>query len=134
MNYPITEFQGDCGECTQKGHHYTVRSGKGLQPNEQASIQGNTDLTTCIRSNDGGRVYSIILTGSPGVYDYVVNVDAEGPRGFGSGSMYLAFTDEDNETYYLSIYSSTRSVHTVRYNSDTPAIKAIHWSNYRFTA
>jgi hypothetical protein len=58
-----------------------------------------------------------------------VNVDAQGPSGFGSGSMYLAFTDQTGDTYKLSIYSSTRSIHTVRYNSEKPAIFKIQWSN-----
>lgn len=132
-NYPITDFQGDCGESSQQGRPNSVGSVKGLQCNETASIQGNTDLSTCMRANNGAMVYGITLTGSPGVFDFVVNVDAQGPHGFGSGSMYLAFTDESGDTYYLSIYSSTRSVHTVRYNSEKPAIKRIWWSDYSFT-
>jgi hypothetical protein len=132
-NYPITDFQGACGQGDEEGRPMSVTSSKGLQPNETASINGNTDLSTCMVANDGGRVYGITLTGSPGIYDYVVNVDAQGPSGFGSGSMYLAFTDETNDTYYLYIYSSSRSVHTVRYNSQKPAIKKIWWSNYRFS-
>jgi len=132
-NYPTTDFQGDCGESTQQGKPNSVGSDKGLQCNEAASIQGNTDLSTCMRANGGAVVYGITLTGSPGIYDFVVNVDAQGPHGFGSGSMYLAFTDESGDTYYLSIYSSTRSVHTVRYNSEKPAIKRIWWSDYSFS-
>lgn len=132
MNYPVTNFTGKCGEAG-KGQVNSVTSDKGLQVNEQASVDGNTDLSTCLVANDDARVYSITLTGSPGIYDYVVNVDAQGPSGFGSGSMYLAFTDESGDTYYLSIYSSHRSVHTVRYNSKQPAIKKISWSDYSFS-
>jgi hypothetical protein len=128
--YPVTDFQGACGQGDQRGNPKSATSSKGLQPNETASLNGNTDLSTCMVANDGARVYGITLTGSPGIYDYVVNVDAQGPSGFGSGSMYLAFTDESGDTYHLSIYSSTRSVHTVRYNSKQPAIKKIWWSNY----
>jgi hypothetical protein len=54
-------------------------------------------------ANNGGRVYGITLTGSPGSYDY------------------------------LSIYSSHRSVHTVRYNSEYAPIVAFKWSNYSFS-
>ena len=43
--------------------------------------------------------------------------------------MYLHFTDETGDRYALSIYSSSRSVHTVRYNSQKPAIVKIEWSN-----
>jgi hypothetical protein len=123
MALPTTEFTGQCGE------NNSATSAKGLQPNEQVSLNGNTDLSTCIKANDGGCVYGISLTGSPGFYDYVVNVDAQGPSGFGSGSMYLAFTDESGDTYKLSVYSSKRSMHTVRYDSEKPAIKRIQWSN-----
>ncbi len=132
-NYPVTDFQGACGEGTTKDQPKSATSSKGLQPNETASLNGNTDFSTCMVANGGARVYGITLTGSPGIYDYVVNVDAQGPEGFGSGSMYLAFTDESGDTYYLSIYSSHRSVHTVRYNSKQPAIKTIWWSNYSFS-
>ena len=131
-NYPVTDFTGDCGEGTQKGHPLSVTSSRGLQPNETASIRENTDLSYCMLANDGGRVFGITLNPSPGIYDYVVHVDAQGPKGIGSGSMYLAFTDETDDTYFLSIYSSSRSVHTVRYNSKRPAIKKIWWSNYSF--
>ena len=133
MSYPVTDFTGSCGEGTDKGKPKSVQSTKGLQSNEQASVNGNTDLSTCLVGNDNARVYGITLTGSPGIYDYVVNVDAQGPSGFGSGSLHLAFTDETGDTYYLSIYSSHRSVHTVRYNSKHPAIKTISWSDYSFS-
>lgn len=134
MTYPVTDFTGECGEGKEKGSPRSVSSSKGLQPNEQASVNGNTDLSTCLIGNGNARVYYITMTGSPGSYDYVVNVDAQGPSGFGSGYLHLAFTDESGDTYYLKIYSSTRSVHTVRYNSESPAIKKIYWSDYDFDA
>jgi hypothetical protein len=117
-------FTGNCG------NNSSATSEKGLQVNQQVQLNGNTDLSSCVTANDGACVYGITLTGSPGIYDYVVNVDAQGPSGFGSGSMYLAFTDETGDTYKLSIYSSHRSVHTVRYNSDKPAIFSFQWNNH----
>ncbi|MBZ9714611.1 hypothetical protein [Deinococcus multiflagellatus] len=130
-DYPICNFTGACGEA--KDNPNVVQSDRGMQPNERAAINGNTDLSTCMRANDNGQVYGITLTGSPGIYDYVVNVDAQGPSGAFSGSMYLAFTDASGDTYYLGIYSSTRSVHTVRYNSDKPAIVKMWWCDKSFT-
>jgi hypothetical protein len=121
--YPIAEFTGACGE------NQSATSITGLQPNQQVQLNGNIDLSTCVRANDNACVYSITLIGSPGIYDYVINVDAQGPKGFGSGSMYLHFTDQTGDRYSLMIYSSSRSVHTVRYNSEKPAIKKIEWSN-----
>ena len=38
-----------------------------------------------------------------------------------------------NPSYYLSIYSSRRESHTVSFNSSSPNIIAIYWSDYDFT-
>lgn len=116
-------FAGSCGQNSSAVSEY------GLAVNQVVELNGNTDLSGCVQANDDACVYGIRLAGSPGIYDYVVEVDAQGPRGFGSGSMYLAFTDQSGDTYKLSIYSSTRSVHTVRYNSEQPNIMKIQWSN-----
>src|SRR5579875_701020 len=126
----FADFSGECGQGEDKPK--LAKSQYHLQVNQQVKLNGNTDLSSCVVANDGGCVYGITLTGSPGIYDYVVNVDAQGPSGFGSGSMYLAFKDETGDVYYLSIYSSHRSVHTVRYNSKNAAIVAFKWSNYSF--
>src|SRR6266851_4660680 len=89
----IANFEGKAGE------NSSATSKAGLQVNQQVALNGNTDLSPSMVANDGGCVYGITLTGSPGIYDYVVNVDAQGPKGFGSGSMYLAFTDETGDVY-----------------------------------
>jgi hypothetical protein len=120
----FANFSGTCGE------NSSATADHPLQPNQQVQVNGNSDLSSCVRANDGGCVYGITLTGSPGIYDYVVNVDAQGPSGAFSGAMYLAFTDESGDKYHLMVYSSSRSVHTVRYNSDKPAITRIEWSNH----
>lgn len=132
--FPITDFVGSCGEGSASGVPMVVSSPKGLQPNEQVSVNGNTDLSACLVGNDGACVYSITLNAKPGVlYDYDIVVDARGPSGFGSGSIYLAFTDQTGDTYKLSVYSSSRSKHTVSYNSQKPAITKIYWSDYSFS-
>ena len=119
----FANFTGQCGNNSE------AVCDVGLQVNQQVELNGNADLSPCMTANDGACVYGITLTGSPGIYDFVVNVDAQGPSGFLSGSMYLAFTDQSGDTYKLSIYSSYRSVHTVRYNSEKPAIMKMQWSN-----
>lgn len=129
-NTPTCDFTGNCGEAQSNPN--SVTSSRGMQPNEVVTVNGNVDLSTCIVANGNAKVYGITLTGSPGYYDYVVNIDAQGPSGFGSGSMYLAFTDESGDTYYISIYSSTRSTHTLRYDSNAPAIKTIYWCDVSF--
>ena len=108
MTYPITDFTGACGEGTERGNPMSVSCVKGLQPNEQASVNGNTDLNTCLVANGHGCVYSITLTGSPGYYDYVVNVDAQSPSGFGSGSMYGGSkTKPDSGSYHSAERSAS---------------------------
>ncbi len=125
MGYPISDFTA-----TKLGENSKAERRDGMTVNSEVSINNSSQLHDIIKFNDGGCVYGITLTGSPGFYDYVINVDAQGPKGFGSGAGYLAFTDKSGDTYKLSIYSSTRSVHTVRYNSEKPEIVKIEWNNY----
>jgi hypothetical protein len=89
-------FSGSCG------NNSFATSDRGLQNNSAVQLNGNTDLSSCITANDGACVYGITLTGSPGIYDYVLNVDAQGPSGFGSGSMYLYLTDGTGDRYSRS--------------------------------
>ncbi len=120
-----TEFN-----CQKAGENSEATTASpGMQPRQDATINGNTDLSPYIQFNDDGKVYHITLQNSPGAYDYVIQVDAEGPHGAFSGSGHLEFTDETGDVYTLGIFSSHRSVHTVRYNSDKPGIVKIKWNN-----
>jgi hypothetical protein len=116
-------FEGNCGQ------NSFATSEQGLQVNESVQLNGSTDLNNCMQANDNGCVYGITLAESPGHFNYVLMVDAQGPEGIGSGAMHLYFTDKTGDTYPLEIDSSTRSTHTVRYNSDNPAIIKIQWNN-----
>lgn len=119
--FVVTKRTGNGGIAVPK------TSGQNFKVNTSLVIDGQEDLSNIIVFNDGGCVYGITLTGSPGYYDYVVNVDAQGPSGAFSGSGHLHFTDESGDTYALSIYSSTRSTHTVRFNSNMPNIVKVEW-------
>lgn len=123
-NLPVGRFTGNCGE----NNSATAVDG-GLFPNQQLELNGNTDLSSCVLFNDGGKVYGIWLSTNSGFYNYAINVDAEGPHGPFSGSGYLFFTDATGDTYQLSIYSGTRANHFVRYNSDKPQILKVRWSD-----
>jgi hypothetical protein len=118
------DFTGNCGE------NSSAKADHPLQPNQTVRLNGNDDLSSCVKGNDDACAYGIELKGSPGIYDYVVELDAQGPSGLGSGSMYYAFKDESGDVYHLSVYSSSRSVHTVRYNSKKPAIVEFKWDNH----
>jgi len=131
LSDPTANFQGACGE-GGKGNPKSVVSTTGLEPGGAVHINGKTDLSACIVGNDGARVHGITLSRTSGIYNYVVNVDAQGPSGAFSGSMYLAFRDRTGDTYYLSVFRSARVVHTVAYNSNNPAIVKIWWCNYEF--
>jgi hypothetical protein len=126
MKDKIVEFscpspgQNSCATCKVAG---------GMPADSIVSINGTTDLENIIQFNDDGKVYGIRLKGSPGYYDFVLEVDAEGPHGAFSGSGHLTFTDASKDTYHLGIYSSSHSDHTVRYNSDKPNITLIEWNS-----
>jgi hypothetical protein len=124
------DFKGDCGECTSG--YFSATSIGGMQPGQSATVNGNPPQN-CVVANDGGTVFGIELARIAGIYGYQVRVDAQGPHGFGSGSMYLAFQDATGDVYYLSIYSSTREGHEVSFNSSNPNIVKIFWSDYSFT-
>jgi UDP-2,3-diacylglucosamine pyrophosphatase LpxH len=111
------------------GENSSATSAAGLAPYERVRINGSTDLSSCIKANNGGCVYGISLNTSSGMYGYTVTVDAQGPSGWLSGSMYLAFTDQTGDVYRLSIFRSDRTTHTVSYNSAKPAIVKIQWNN-----
>lgn len=129
-NYPTVNFQGDCGEA--EGSPKSATS-NGMQPFQSATINGGP-TSNCMVSNDNGVIFSITLLSIPGIYDYQIAVDAQGPSGPFSGSFYLAFTDESGDTYYLSIFSSKRETHTVDYNSSSPNIVKIWWCDDSFDA
>jgi hypothetical protein len=130
MTTGTANFTGDCGECTNG--YYSATSTGGMQPNQSATVNGNSPQN-CVVANDGGTVFAIELQSIAGLYNYQVRVDAQGPKGAFSGSMYLAFEDQTGDVYYLSIFSSTREWHEVSYNSSQPAIVKIYWSDYSFT-
>jgi hypothetical protein len=115
----------DCGKLNG------VASGPPLQPDGGLlAINGNTDLSSCIVGKSGARVYNISVQRlARGIYSYRILVDAQGPAGIGSGSLYLKFMDESRDDYDLRISSSTRKLHFVRYNSEMPALVSVNWSD-----
>lgn len=113
------------------GENSDAISTTSLNVNEFVVLAGHSDMSECIIANDGGKVYSIQLTNpaSNVTYDYTIQVDAQGPSGFGSGNMYLGFTDQTGDCYELKVWSSSREQHEVSYNSDKPDIVKIEWNN-----
>jgi hypothetical protein len=124
------DFKGQCGECTS-GYYSASTSGGGMQPDQSATVNGQAPQN-CVIANDGATVFKIEVLNNAGFYKYQVRVDAQGPSGPFSGSMYLAFRDMTDDVYYLSVFSSRRESHTVSYNSDAPAIKTVYWSDKSF--
>jgi hypothetical protein len=131
MTSGTADFDGQCGEC--KDGYYTVVSTGGMQPNQSATVNGNSPQN-CVVANDGATVFAIELQAIAGIYSYQVRIDAQGPKGAFSGSMYLAFEDATGDIYYLSVFLSKREWHEVSYNSSSPNIMKIFWSNKSFTA
>ncbi len=132
----IVDFTGDCGQNTVRGAYFSASClpafPNGLAPGQSASVNGRLPQF-CVVANAGGTVFGVTLQRVAGLYPYQIQVDAQGPRGIGSGYMYLAFRDLSGDTYYLRIFSSDRKQHTVGYRSGSPNLQAIYWSNYDFT-
>ena len=94
------------------------------------TINGSADLSKIVKGKSGARVFGVTLTNSSNpIYKYQVLVDAQGPKGLGSGSLNLVFEDETRDGYRLAITSSTRKRHTVNYNSKKPGIVRFDWSD-----
>ncbi len=116
-------FIGNCGQ------NSSAVSEAGLQPSESVVLNGKADLSSCMVANDNAAVFGIRLDKVSGIYEYKLSVDAQGPKGLLSGSMYLYFTDQSGDRYLLTIFDHTRKTHTLQYNSAAPAIMKIEWSN-----
>jgi predicted phosphodiesterase len=116
-------FTGKCGQ------NSSAVSEVGLQPTESVKLNGKSDLSSCMIANDNGAVFGIRLDKISGIYMYQLTVDARGPKGIASGSMYLYFTDKSGDRYLLTIFDSSRKNHTLQYNSNAPEIMKIEWNN-----
>jgi len=132
MSDGTANFTGDCGECSKDGSYYKASSVGGMLVGQSATVNGNSP-ENCVVANDSAKVFKIELLSNAGFYKYQVRVDAQGPEGAFSGSMYLAFEDATHDVYYLSVYASRRESHTVSFNSSDPRIIAIYWSDHSFT-
>jgi UDP-2,3-diacylglucosamine pyrophosphatase LpxH len=118
-------FTGRCGE------NSFATSPLGLRPGSSMKLNGSTSLQGCVQGNDRSCVYVISLEeGSyEGIYRYRLSIDGQGPSGFGSGSFYLAFTDQTGDVYHKSFFWSKQQTLTLDYNSDSPTIVKVQWSN-----
>lgn len=121
-------FTGTCGQ------NSSAVSEAGLQPAQSVVLNGKTDLSSCMVANDHGAVFGIRLDkisedNVSEIYEYQLSVDAQGPKGIFSGSMYLYFTDQSGDRYLLTVFDHDRKRHTLQYNSSAPAIMKIEWNN-----
>jgi UDP-2,3-diacylglucosamine pyrophosphatase LpxH len=122
-------FTGRCGE------NSSARSALGLQPGASMKLNGSTALNGCMQGNDRACIYGITLSEAApghyylGIYRYRLSIDGQGPSGFSSGSFYLAFTDQTGDVYKKSFFWSKRQTLTLDYNSDSPTIVKVQWSN-----
>src|SRR5260370_33800649 len=125
------DFIGDCGIPSMSSPKFALSSSKGINEGESVSIQGNTDLSRCIMGYDGACVYGIklILNDPWSMWTFLISVDAQGP-GVGTPGLILYFTDQSGDTYTLTIVTSTRTSHSVAYNSRQPAIMTIEWTSF----
>ena len=119
-------------ECAKPGRNSRAfsKGGKPMPLHSDMLINGERDLSGIVKGKSGACVYSVTFTNSPNpIYDYQVLVDAQGPKGMGSGSLHLIFEDETRDGYKLAITSSTRKRHTVDFNSSEPGIVRFDWGD-----
>lgn len=116
----------DCGKVNGTASGPPLQPGGGL-----LAINGNTDLSSCVVGNSGARVYRIYLSRNPppSIYEYLLEIEAQGPAGVGSGNMWLVFTDQSNDSYRLKIHSSTKKWHFISYNSKQPDLVRLTWND-----
>jgi hypothetical protein len=111
-----------------------------LTPGDRVEINGSVDLSTYMVGHSGARGFSIeMVYQAKWANEYAINVVAQGPAGFFSGLLDLAFVNNPHpdkgpayEIVYFDINSSTKKQHTVPYHSDRPAIYTIDWSHRRW--
>jgi len=114
----------DCGQVNGLATGPALQPGAGL-----LAINGNTDLSGCVVGNYGGCVYQIYTSKLSTLYHYEIWVEAQGPSGTGSGSIWLTFGDQSGDHYTLRIFSSTKQWHYVRYNSSNPGLTSLNWND-----
>lgn len=113
----------DCG----KANGSAAMASTPLQVGDTVSINGSTDLSSCVTGESDACVYSIELV-EGNVYQWAIHVTAQGPEGIGSGSMDLTFVDGTQDSYHLEILSSSKKDHSVEYDSSVPGITSFQWS------
>lgn len=107
-----------------------IDSNGGLNVNQEVVLEGVPALESFVHGSDKAKAFSIRMTVPSGsIYSYEIIVDGEGPEGILAGSWYLHFTDDSGDTYTLSLYDHTRKSHTLGFNSDSPRITKIRWSD-----
>jgi hypothetical protein len=108
-----------------------ANSDTGMQVDDFLSINGSTDLTHCFVGTGDAKIYEIrLLRTSHLLYTYEIQVLGQGPSG--TGDLYLRFWDQEPDYYILCVTRSRKEEHTVRYNSNRPAIVKIEWSPRAF--
>ena len=121
----------------EDGSGYIELHKKFSENDKLTSIDG-VALKDIITFNDGGYIDSFYAKyvgndcdcGCPSpIYDYKIYANGRGPKGLTSGSGYLHFTDESDDTYNLSLWLHAEQTHDVSYNSKQPTIVKISWNS-----
>jgi hypothetical protein len=95
------------------------------------AINGNADLSRCVVGNSNAKTFQVYLIRQQNfkLYEYLLWIYAQGPEGAGSGNMWLRFEDETHDHYLLKVHSSTLKWHFLQYNSKSPGIIKLEWSD-----
>lgn len=97
-----------------------------LNTNSQLNINSTSDLSKIIVGNSGAYVQTLQYLQTGGVRQGQIKVYGAGPKGGGSGSLYLWFLTEAGLVHTLSLFSSSPGWHTDDFEDTTPII-GIWW-------
>ena len=119
-NQPFT-FSGSPDRGVLSGGLLAINGGNIL-------IRGNTLENVTKVGNSHGRIYSIELRVLDIPIPYAYQVVMNGMADYIGGNWYFAFTDEEPDTYTLSVLNPFTANHTVGFNSVAPNIVEIRWA------
>lgn len=127
MSYTTVDFTtNDAGKTVGTA---VAPAGVTLNPGDQLSINGSTDLGAIIVGNSNAAVSSILYVNYPeGFYVHNLAVTGQGPAGVGSGSLVITIIDGEGGSHSLKLDSSTDKTHDLGFDSKNGAINTISWA------
>ena len=117
-NQPFT-FSGTPQDGTLSDGLLVINGGK-------IKVAGNTIEGVTQVGSSHGKIYSIELRVIKIVFRYEIVIN--GQADYVGGNWFFSFTDEEPDTYSLSIFNPITADHTVKFGSVAPNIVKVTWT------